>query len=89
MRKPRDQASFFRQLVNILWYLASGNSKVGHMNMDDWNPLYQKLHGLQVFPPYSSVIFVMNFLSFFPHFSCVGSLCKLHSVELYYVRLRC
>lgn len=48
MRKPGDQASFFRLLAEIVYYLVSGNSKVGNMNMEEWNPLYQRIYGLQV-----------------------------------------
>lgn len=48
MRQPADQARFYRVLVNILWYLVSGSSKAGHINMDDWNPLFLRIHGRQV-----------------------------------------
>ena len=45
MRKPAHQASFYRVLVKLLLYLMSGSSKVGHVNMDDWNPLCGKAYG--------------------------------------------
>ena len=48
MRKTSDLVSFHRVLVNLLLYLFSGSSKVGHINMDVWNPLFRRIHGLQV-----------------------------------------
>lgn len=48
MRKPAQQAAFFRVLVDILHHLVSGNSHVGFMERGDWNAHYQKIHGLKV-----------------------------------------
>src|SRR5438045_5271189 len=48
MRKPADQASFYRVLVKVLLYLFSGSSKVEHINMDVSNPRFRRIHELQV-----------------------------------------
>ena len=56
MRKPADQASFFIALSKILYYLVSGCSKVGYIAMEDWNPYFQRLHGLHVLSPLSFLL---------------------------------
>jgi hypothetical protein len=38
MRKPNDQAAFFRLLVNLFNYMASGNSHIGYLNNNPSNP---------------------------------------------------
>src|SRR5579859_2736120 len=34
-----------------MYYLVSGHSKVGYISMEDWNPYFQRLHGLHVNDP--------------------------------------
>lgn len=70
--KPADQASFYRVLVNLLLYLFSRSSKVGHINMDVWNPLFRRIHGLQVVPP------VLQFLPILRPLACARSPHPLH-----------
>jgi hypothetical protein len=38
MKKPQDQAAFYRLLTRLLWYLASGNSHVGYLCNCPQNP---------------------------------------------------
>jgi hypothetical protein len=40
MRHPQHQADFFRLLSRILYYMISGNSNVGYLAKDEWNPYY-------------------------------------------------
>ena len=50
MRYPAQQAEFFRLIANLLFYMASGLSKIGFLEKDEWNPYYQVRYGLQVCP---------------------------------------
>lgn len=50
MRRPHDQAASFRLLANVLCYLVSGESGVGYLAKDEWNPWYRMVTGLQVYP---------------------------------------
>jgi hypothetical protein len=38
MRKPTDQAAFFRLLVHLFNYMASGKSHIGYLNNNPSNP---------------------------------------------------
>jgi hypothetical protein len=40
MRHPQHQADFFRLLSRILYYMISGNSNIGYLAKDEWNPYY-------------------------------------------------
>lgn len=48
MRYPTHQSDFFRLLAHVLCYLVSGNSSVGFLAKDDWNPYFKMHYGLQV-----------------------------------------
>jgi hypothetical protein len=41
MRLPKHQAAFFRLLSNVLYYILSGNSRVGVLAAQLWNPYYR------------------------------------------------
>jgi hypothetical protein len=43
MKKTQDQAAFYRQLTNLLWYLASGNRHVGYLSNCCQNSFVAKL----------------------------------------------
>jgi len=38
MRKPTDQAAFFRLLVDLFNYMVSGKSHIGYLNNNPSNP---------------------------------------------------
>lgn len=75
MRIPAHQAAFFRLLAKILYYLVSGNSDVGYLSMDDWNPFFKKVFGLQVTSSsphiHSARPFFMTLVSSFCSFICL------------------
>jgi len=49
MQEPKQQAELFKLLSWVLYYLASGYSKVGYLAADEgWNPHYQVEYGLNV-----------------------------------------
>jgi hypothetical protein len=56
MKKAEDQASFYRLLANLLWYLASGNSHVGYLSNCHQNSFVAKL----VSPFVSTLIIAMG-----------------------------
>jgi len=60
MRKPEHQAAFYRTLTTILYYLVSGDSKVGYITMEDWNPYFQRLRGLHVMTLVFPITIVVN-----------------------------
>ena len=43
MKNAQDQASFYRLLAKLLWYLGSGNSHVGYLCNCPKNPFVAKL----------------------------------------------
>ena len=45
MRKPGDQADFFRLLSKVLYYIVSGNSRVGFLAAQQWNPYFVAVKG--------------------------------------------
>jgi hypothetical protein len=52
MRKPKQQAEFFRLLAHVLCYLLSGNNDAGYISKNEWNPYWRANTGLNV-PLYS------------------------------------
>jgi hypothetical protein len=48
MRRPADQAAFFKLLATLLGYMASGRSITGYLKKAEWNPYYKLHHNLQV-----------------------------------------
>ena len=50
MRQPKQQAEFFKLLSTLFYYMISGNSNIGYLAKDEWNPYYKEKHNLDVFP---------------------------------------
>jgi len=48
MRKPRQQADFFRLYAKLLCYIVSGNSLVPYMDKSELNPYSKEVAGLNV-----------------------------------------
>lgn len=48
MRKPENQAEFFRLLSTLFYYMVSGKSHIAYLANEEWNPCYQEKYGLQV-----------------------------------------
>jgi hypothetical protein len=48
MRRPEHQAEFFTLLSTLLYYMTSGNSNIGYLAKDEWNPYYRVKHNLHV-----------------------------------------
>jgi hypothetical protein len=51
MRYPEQQASFFRLMGKLLYYMVSGYSSIGYLAKDEWNPYYDHKLGRPVPPP--------------------------------------
>ena len=41
MRKPKDNAEFFKLFSKMLYYIVSGNGRIGYLAADDWNKYYR------------------------------------------------
>ena len=41
MRKPKDNAEFFKLLSKVLYYIVSGNGRIGYLAAEDWNKYYR------------------------------------------------
>jgi hypothetical protein len=41
MRKPKDNAEFFKLLSKVLYYIVSGNGCIGYLAAKDWNKYYR------------------------------------------------
>jgi hypothetical protein len=66
MRHPKHQADFFKLLAKVLYYMVSGNSDIGYLSKDEWNPYFKVQTGLQVIPLSPHLILaVSNFLFVF------------------------
>jgi hypothetical protein len=52
MRNPKHQANFFKLLAKVLYYMVSGNSDIGYLAKDEWNPYFKVQTGLQVTHPF-------------------------------------
>ena len=50
MRQPKQQAEFFKLLSTLFYYMISGNSNIGYLAKDEWNPYYKEKHNLHVSP---------------------------------------
>jgi hypothetical protein len=48
MRQPKRQAEFFKLLSRLLYYMVSGNSNIGYLAKDEWNPYFKAKKNLQV-----------------------------------------
>jgi hypothetical protein len=48
MQEPKEQAELFKLLSSVLYYLASGYSKVGFLAAAEWNTHYKVEYGLDV-----------------------------------------
>jgi hypothetical protein len=73
MRQPKHQAEFFKLLAKILYYMVSGNSDIGYLAKDEWNPYFKVQTGLQVCTPSSplSLCFpAFYFLAPYSRFFC-------------------
>jgi len=51
MRKPQQQADFFRLYAKLLCYIVSGNSLVPYMDKSERNPYYKEVIELNVSTP--------------------------------------
>jgi hypothetical protein len=50
MRKPENQAEFFKLLSTLFYYMISGKSHIAYLADEEWNPCYKEKYGLQVSP---------------------------------------
>jgi hypothetical protein len=48
MRQPKQQAEFFKLLSTLFYYMISGESNIGYLAKDEWNPYYTEKHNLHV-----------------------------------------
>jgi len=55
MRKPTDQASFFRLLIDLFYYMAIGESYIGYLNNNPNNPYILRLVMTLLFRLYINV----------------------------------
>jgi hypothetical protein len=77
MRQPKQQAEFFKLLSTLFYYMISGESNIGYLAKDEWNPYYTEKNNLHVL---SALVFanVRND-------RCMSALLSNHTGE----RMRC